>query len=146
MLDWKIYKEGQGKWARNSVAAAIAVFAVVAAIRLYESMTDPDSQLDITGTLWESVLRVSSWPIDYRLVIVAPVLVAVLYFGYWQYNHPGWADFLIETENEMKNKVTWPSRKEEINLSIVVVVTVIIIGGFTFVADQLLRIVFDLVY
>ena len=47
--------------------------------------------------------------------------------------------FLSEVRNEM-GRVTWPSRREEINHSIVVIVTVVIVGLFTFVVDLSLNV------
>jgi preprotein translocase SecE subunit len=134
----KIYKEGQGKTARNSVAGVIGLFAVVASMRLYEYFVDPTLKFEVGSSIWENWFAVSSWPIDYRFALVAPFLIAVLAFGVWQYNHPRWADFLIDTENELRNKVTWPSRKEHVSSSIVVVVASVLIGAFTFGADVLL--------
>jgi preprotein translocase SecE subunit len=145
MLDWKIYKEGQGKWARNSLAALIALIALVAAIRIYDSLIDPSSELEIVNTWWE-YLKVSTWVIDYRFLVVVPVLIAFLIFDVWQYNHPAWADFLIETENEMKNRVTWPSKREEINSSAVVIIAVLLIGGYIFIVDWVVWVLYYTVY
>lgn len=145
MLDWRLYKEGQGLWARNSVAAVIALMSVFAAIRLYETLIDPSSY-EIVESRFEQWISVSSWPFDYRFLIVGPFLVALLAFGVWQYNHPTWADFLIDTENEMKNRVTWPGRKELFNNSVVVVVSVLLIGGFIFTVDFALLWVFRWIY
>lgn len=142
----KIYKEGQGKVARNSVAGAIGLFGVVATMRLWEYLVDPTLRLDINASIWERWLSVASWPFDYRFVICFPFLVLVFAFGYWQYNHPRWADFLIDTENELRNKVTWPSRKEHVSASIVVVVASVVIGLFTFLSDIFLAWVSDRVF
>ena len=141
MLDWKIYKEGQGVWARNSVAATIAILAVFAAVELFEYLTPPNSE-QILDSFFVN-LDVYNWPIDYRFVIVGPFLLAMLAFAFWQYNHPQWSDFLIDTEAEMKNRVTWPTKKEQMNASIVVIVAVVLFGGFIFLSDLLLALAFD---
>jgi len=62
------------------------------------------------------------------------------------YNKPKVVDFLIETENELKNRVTWPSRKEEVNASIVVVITVVIMMMFIFGIDQAFTVLKKFVY
>ena len=67
----------------------------------------------------------------------------MLAFAFWQYNHPQWSDFLIDTEAEMKNRVTWPTKKEQMNASIVVIVAVVLFGGFIFLSDLLLALAFD---
>ncbi|MBI4584190.1 MAG: preprotein translocase subunit SecE [Planctomycetes bacterium] len=138
-MEWKIYKEGQGKWARNTVAALVALFAAMLAVSMYSTLPDPSSHFEIVNHFLNRIFGVEHWPIDYRIVLIAPVVIAILIFGYRQYNSPRWSDFLIDTENELKNRVTWPSRKEEVNHSIVVVVTVVIIGAFTFLIDMLLN-------
>ena len=47
------------------------------------------------------------------------------------------ADLLIETESELR-KTTWPTMDEVINSSIVVVVTVLVLGAFLALADSVL--------
>ena len=64
----------------------------------------------------------------------------------WLFNRPATADFLIDTESELKNKVTWPSQREEVTASIVVVVTVILLSLLIFGFDNLLKFVQRFVY
>ncbi len=142
MFDWRIYKEGQGIWARNSVAAFIGIMAVWSSISYFEWLTDPANDA-IESSLFNTVLSVYSWPFDYRLVIVGPYLLALLYFGVWQYNHAKWADFLIDTEAEMKNRVTWPSQKEQWSASVVVIIAVAILGGYVLLSDSVLGVFFN---
>ena len=54
--------------------------------------------------------------------------------------------FLIETEAELKNKVTWPTRKETTNNSIVVVVTCLFFGLWIAFADVACQWAQDLLY
>jgi preprotein translocase subunit SecE len=132
---WKIYKEGQGKWARVLIVSAVALGAVFAVVSLHESL--PSRQRwDIPGL---------NWSFDYRFLIEGPILIGALVFAVWLFNHPPAADFLIDTEAELR-KVTWPSRKEEINNSIVVVVAVIVIGLFILSVDTILGVLQMYVY
>ena len=133
---WKIYKEGQGKWGRGLLAFAVALGALFGIASIHEGLPVMDR--------W--TIPVVRWSIDYRFLIEAPVLIAALVFGAWIFSHPPAADFLIETENELKNKVTWPTKKEEVNASIVVVVTVVIIGIFILSIDALLQLIEGLVF
>ena len=71
-------------------------------------------------------------------LLEGPLLIGALVLGVWLFNRPHTADFIIDTENELKNKVTWPSRREEVNASLVVVVTVIIMLVFIFAIDSAL--------
>jgi len=51
-------------------------------------------------------------------------------------NHPAVADFLIETESELR-KVSWPEMNEFFNATIVVLITIFVIAMFLAVADFL---------
>lgn len=128
---WKIYKEGQGKWSRGLLAFLIAIGAIYTVVAMHESLPSRES----------FQLPVVSWSFDYRYFIEGPILVAALVFGVWLFNHPAVADFLIDTENELKNKVTWPSRKEEVNASVVVVVTVALLSVFIFLVDSVFALI-----
>lgn len=133
---WKIYKEGQGKWARGILAFVVALGAIFAVRALHGTLPEKESfQLPFV-----------SWSFDYRFFIEGPLLIIALVFGVWLFNHPTAADFLIDTENELKNKVTWPSRKEEINASVVVVITVVLVGAFILLADSALALVQRILY
>ena len=58
-------------------------------------------------------------------------------------NHP-WVRFLREVREELA-KVVWPSRKEVVTYSIVVILTVLVMGLFVFGLDVLFtRVVVDL--
>ncbi len=133
---WRIYKEGQGKWGRGLLAFVVAIGAMYAVVSLHEALPEKDK--------W--IIPVLSWSFDYRFLVDGPVLIAALALGVWLFNRPQTADFLIDSENELKTKVTWPSKKEEINASMVVVVTVLIIGAFIFVVDNAFILLQNLVF
>ena len=131
-----IYKEDQGKVARIILVTVIMLGAVFALQQLHGYMPKipdwkPFDLIDGKGL----VLKILDW----RYVVHGPLIVLAIMFAYRQFNRPKTADFLIETENELKNKVTWPSRKEEVSASIVVVVTVLILSVFIFGVDYLMK-------
>ncbi len=126
-MAWRIYKEGQGKWLRGSLAFLIGVLAIFGVMSLHKQMSALHFRLPGIN-----------WQLDARHLIEAPLLIGLLGLGVWLYNKPNVVDFLIDTENELKNRVTWPSKKEEVNASIVVVVTVVILMVFISVIDQVL--------
>ena len=126
---WKIYKEGQGKWARGILAFTVGLGALYMVASLHDSLP----------TL--SRIPVLGWSFDYRFLIEGPILIGAVAFGVWLFNHAPTVDFLIETENELKNKVVWPSKQEEINASLVVVTTVLILMAFIISVDFIFGIV-----
>ena len=131
-----IYKEDQGKVARIILVTVILLGAVFALQQLHGYMPKvPDWKL--FGLIDENGLALQI--LDWRYVVHGPLIVLAIMFAYSQFNRPKTADFLIETENELKNKVTWPSRKEEISASVVVVVTVLILSVFIFGVDYFMK-------
>ncbi len=132
---WRIYKEGQGKWLRGSMAALIFIGAILAVTNIHDLLGRIAGAA--AGDAHLVKLPLISWKVDWRWFVDAPVLVAMLIWAVSLYNKPKVVDFLIETENELKNRVTWPTRKEEVNASMVVVVTVVIMMLFIFGIDQL---------
>ena len=131
-----IYKEDQGKVARIILVTVIMLGAVFALQQLHGYMPKiPDWKL--FGLIDENGLAFNI--LDWRYMVHGPLIVLAIMFAYSQFNRPKTADFLIETENELKNKVTWPSRKEEVSASVVVVVTVLILCVFIFGVDYIMK-------
>ena len=133
---WRIYKEGQGKWTRGLLAFMVAIGAIFAVASLHNA-------LPVKPRL---TVPFFNWSLDYRNLFEAPILIGAVILGVWLFNRPVTADFLIDTENELKNKVTWPSRKEEVNASVVVIITVLIFGVLVFSVDFGLLMVQKLVF
>jgi len=129
---WRIYKEGQGKWSRGLLVFVIMLGAIFALAQLHGYLPEKRE--------W------AVFAVDWRFLIHGPLLILAAMLSLWLFNRPNTADFLIDTENELRNKVTWPSQKEEVNASIVVVVTVIVLGGFIFAVDKIFQEIQDLVY
>ncbi len=81
---------------------------------------------------------IQTWGYRNRLYIQSAVAVVVIaIFGvltFWVLNKPNIADFMIATEAEMK-KVNWPSRREIIGSTWVVIVGMLLFGLILFVVD-----------
>ncbi len=71
------------------------------------------------------------------------VLVAIgIWFAYRVVNYSTFADFLIAVEAEM-NKVSWPTRKELWNSSVVVMFVIFAMALFLFVFDAIWTAIFE---
>ena len=98
-------------------------------------------------SLSESLLEVPTvgLNIDFALLIAIGVLLAGGAALVWTLNRPRLVDLLIETEAEMK-KVSWPSRQEAWNSSVIVVITVVVMMGLLFFYDFTLNKIFLLLF
>lgn len=62
------------------------------------------------------------------------IIIGGLLLYYWIGAKPRTCDFMIATEGEMK-KVNWPSRREVVGSTWVVICTVVLFAGLLFAAD-----------
>jgi preprotein translocase SecE subunit len=141
---WRIYKEGQGKWLRGLMAGLMFIGAFAAARALWNFLGGLFGS-GVTGSM-KITIPVINWPLDWRYLVAAVPLLLILWWAIRLYNKPKVVDFLIETENELKNRVTWPTRKEEVNASVVVVITVVIMMFYIFGIDQVFTLLKKTVY
>jgi preprotein translocase subunit SecE len=127
----RIYKEGQGKWSRAILAAVILLGTVLLLAQLNEALPN-----------WGTTnLPIIDFSLDTRNFVHAPILVLAAFLAYRVFNHPRTADFLIDTETELRTKVVWPSRKEEVSSSIVVIATVLVLGVLVFALDTVFNLI-----
>jgi preprotein translocase SecE subunit len=139
-MDFKYYKPGQGTWARWTAGILLGLLVLFGAHSLY---TFPDRiHDDGTKTFWGKVLSGEGTSLEINMGLIISVLVFALgcvgvYLVVVNGRRP--ADFLIDTEAEM-HKVSWPPRHEWVGSSIVVMVSVVIIGGFVALVDRLLAV------
>jgi preprotein translocase SecE subunit len=129
----EFYKKGQGSLAR--ILALFSCFALAAwgGYSLWKLLQGSD---------WANATLVTVPHLGFRIdvaMVVAVVVVAVLLFGVvWLMNRPRSVDLLVETEAEMR-KVSWPSRQEAWNSSVIVVITVLFLMGLLFFYDVVLN-------
>ncbi len=105
-MNLKIYKRGQGKHTRLGTGLVCFVIAAYVALILHQRLGA------LTDNVWVETL--------------IPAAVAAAFAGliWWLSNVPAVANFLIAAEGEIK-KVSWSSRKEILNSTIVVIVVVV---------------------
>ncbi|MBI5366052.1 MAG: preprotein translocase subunit SecE [Planctomycetes bacterium] len=119
-----LYKPNQGMIVRVSALGVLGAFAVFAAYALY--------QWPSNESWWRSPLIGDIvWGLPFSALFFLALFGGVYFMAF---NHPKAADFLIETEAELR-KVNWPARHEYLGSSFVVVVSVVVLGGFLFLAD-----------
>ena len=137
---FEFYKNGQGKYSRGLAIISLGSLALFGCLSLHNALlfgfwkdplyTVPGADLDITPAL---------------LVMIGVALLAAGVLYYFN-NRKTVVDFLIETEGELR-KVTWPSRDSVIGSSLVVVVTVIIMGVLIYLSDIVIStLLHDVVY
>ncbi len=118
-----VYKRNQGRMVRQVTCLAIWLVVAVAAWRCHALFLHP---------------QLGGW-VGY---LVAVGLGAIgIWFGYRLVNWPRFADFLISVEAEL-NKVSWPTQKELVRASIVVIFTILFLSAILFVYDLVWQLVF----
>lgn len=136
----EFYKKGQGSVGRLLALASVAALLLWGGYTLWTTLQG-------SFTLSRVVLSVPHVGLDitWALVISIAVVLACGYGLVWLLNRPRTVDLLIETEAEMK-KVSWPSRSEAWNSSVVVVVTVVVLMGLLFLYDFVLNFILKRVF
>ena len=114
---FSIYKPGQGKWVRWGTVAGLAIVAAAGAAWLGHSQP----QIAGMGVLAQASVA-SGWMLLWALLT------------FWLVNTPKLAEFLIMTESEMR-KVSWPSRKEVVNSTKVIIVLTLLLGLLLYGVD-----------
>lgn len=114
LLSYNLYKRSQGKIARQVTFAALAIVIALGCWRLSDRLSG-------SGPLWQ-------WALPGAILLIGCWLCFKLV------NQQTFADFLIAVEAEM-NKVSWPSRKELFRASLVVIVTIFLLGLILFGYD-----------
>jgi preprotein translocase subunit SecE len=116
LFRFDLYKRSQGKIARQVTFAAMALIIALAAWCLNDYYTGKGST-----PVW-------------RYAVPIVVLVGGLWASFRLVQLPGFADFLISVEAEM-NKVAWPTWRELVRASIVVILMIFFLAGILFAYD-----------
>ena len=128
----RFYKHGQGKLSRGIAALGIGLLGGFGCHRLYYWLggfkTFREEISLFKGLLGTDILITPALLVSIGALIV--LTVGIYIFS----NHPQVADFLLDTEAEMK-KISWPSRNEIIGSSMVVLVVVVLLGLYILLVD-----------
>ena len=115
------YKSGQGFWTRLGTGMGAALVIVFTVQFLFRRLP-----------VWTDLTR-DGWPLYAVLTAVGLAMAAV---AWWLINRPKHAEFLINTDVEMK-KVSWTSRRELIGSTKVVVLFMFLMAATLFFYDIL---------
>lgn len=130
----KAYREDQGRHARMAAFWSLVLLWLFGCTFLHGQLVAVDALAKPIGGL-----RIPVVSVDFNgafLISAVLFVVGLVVIQRWQ-RQPKVADLLIETEAELR-KVTWPSGQQVINASLVVIVTVLLIGLFLAGADYVL--------
>ena len=130
----KAYKADQGRLARMAAFWSLALLYLFGCTFLHDQLVLSDSLSRTLGGVVIPVVGVSLT--GAFLISTSTFVVGFVWLMRWQ-QKPKVADMLIETEAELR-KVTWPSGQEVINSSLVVMVTVVLLGLFLAGSDYVL--------
>lgn len=120
-----LYKRNQGRLARRITGALIAAIAILGAVSLRNSF-----------------LIGSTQAVEYGVPIA--MSLAGCWIAFRVIHHPSFAEFLISTESEVE-KVHWPDRPHVHRATVVVLVTMLLMGALLFVFDMIWQRFFSLI-
>lgn len=115
-----LYKPGQGYYTRTLSAVGAAAIVLV-----------------VVGWLWQKMTSINAFGNNLLYAQASMAVALIGGFGllvWWLLNKPNIADFMIATEAEMK-KVNWPSRREVVGSTVVVIGGTLLIAFFLWVIN-----------
>ena len=133
-----LYKPGQAKVARWSAYLLGSLLAFLGVVSLYATINVPGSHVYA-----DNVPVIGSITL-YKIIVVV-VFVLAVYAIHLVLNRPAMVDLLIDTEQELK-KVSWPTRLEVKNATLVVALVTFVMGFILFWADELLQHLFRFIF
>jgi preprotein translocase SecE subunit len=116
-MSWTIRKPGQGYWTRLLTGVGAGLLVLFGAMWLWDTLSG-------YGVYAQAIAA------------VLPIALFGLLIFRWVGAKDRTVDFLIETDDEMK-QVNWPSQREVIGSTIVVIVTISLLVALLFDADQM---------
>ena len=145
-MGFTFHKAGQGRYARMVTAMAIGVILIFGCWELYQGLSG--------GEEGGAIFTIGQFRVTWHVAAVSVVfagglsIIAILTYGY-QSTFPGlegignrgrsFIDFLIDVEAELR-KVAWPNRRDLVNSTWVVIVTMIVFALFLVFMDRVLQI------
>jgi preprotein translocase subunit SecE len=132
---FNFYRPEEGHRGRALIGIALAVLLLYGCHSLWDWL--PKGPEDFWGKKL-AALGDDEFAINPAIILALSMAMGFLFGTYKLVNYPRFVDFIIDTENELK-KVSWASKKQVINESLVVLATVVIIGVYVFVVDLVIQ-------
>lgn len=129
------YKEDQGRIVRLAAFWLLIFLLLFGCFALHRALPLWFAKID--EPLGGTKVPLVGWALSIDLIICAVLFGAGAYLVFRWLESPKQAELLIETETELK-KVTWPTGKDVINSSLVVILSVMFLMGFLAGTDWLL--------
>lgn len=130
-------KPGQGRWARLTAYVGFGVIAVFGAVALHQVPGLGSKWFGSLEGLWTRRILGVEFTLRPVFFPAAGLFLFAMVACHLYLNRPKVGEFLIETQGEMK-RVSWPTRREWVGSTIVVLVLVAVLSGFLYVADHYL--------
>ncbi|MFT5290194.1 MAG: preprotein translocase SecE subunit [Planctomycetota bacterium] len=133
------YRSEQGRHARMFAFWSLALLCLFGASWLHSILSGYDS---LMNNIKDWRIPIVGIDITGAFLISLGLLVVLVFVLNRYLERPKVADTLIDTEGELK-KVTWPTLEDVINSSIVVIISVVILGFFLAGTDWVLHSLVD---
>ena len=130
-------KPGQGRWARLGAYVGVAVIALFGAIALHKWPGYDSKWFFGESGLWQKTIFGAKFTLRPVFFPAVAFLLGAMVAFHLFVNRPRPADFLIETQGEMK-RVSWPTRREWVGSTLVVLALVAVLSFFLYGVDSLL--------
>jgi preprotein translocase subunit SecE len=126
----ELYKPEEATRSRGLLAVAVGGLMLFGVLSLYEWLGSFEAmEQDFSGRMFGD-----EFPLNPRVIIAFVLLIACAISLYVAANNRKIVEFLISTEAEMA-KVSWPTKTEVFNNSLVVIIVTILIGIYLGVVD-----------
>ena len=128
-------KPGQGTAVRATALVTLGSLAGFGCTAFY--LLPPSTSSWWASVLWTADILGKVFSIRPVLFPAAGIFATVMFAIHLLLNREKWAEFLVETEGELK-KVSWPARKDYMGSAAVVVLVVAIISLFLYFVDSVM--------
>lgn len=120
----QIYKKTQGKYVRMVTLGAAGLMGLFGGNQIYAHFSDLPVIFQILG-----------YEINWGHMLGVGVFLFFLLGGLWAANYPRFVDLLIDTESELR-RVNWPTWRQVLEATGVVITVVILLSIFIVVVDR----------